>query len=88
MSASETYRAEGCTSYETDIRPKFTTEDVDHMNDLGMDLNDYSAVKDNADLILSRLKDTDNPMPPPPRGPWSPEWIECFEQWIQSGKLP
>ena len=88
MSASEADRAEGCTSYETDIRPKFTTEDVDHMNDLGMDLNDYSAVKDNAELILSRLKDTDNPMPPPPRGPWPPEWIQCFEQWIESGKLP
>jgi hypothetical protein len=88
MSDSEAYRAAGCTSYKTDIRPKFTTEDVDHMNDLGMDLNDYSAVKDNADLILSRLKDTDSPMPPRPRGPWSPEWIKCFEQWIASGKLP
>ena len=67
------------------LRPN---EDVDHMNDLGMDLNDYSAVKNNADLILSRLKDTDSPMPPRPRGPWSPEWIQCFEQWIKSGKLP
>jgi hypothetical protein len=88
MSVPETYPAEGCTSYKTDIRPKFTTEDVDHMNDLGMDLNDYSAVKSNADLILTRLTDPDNPMPPPPRGPWSAELIECFKQWIASGKLP
>ncbi len=88
MSYSETDRAAGCASYKTDIRPKFTKEDVDHMNDLGMDLNDYSAVKSNADLILTRLTDSDNPMPPPPRGPWSPEWIQCFKQWIDSGKLP
>lgn len=88
MSVPETYEAQGCTSYKTDIRPKFTTEDVDHMNGLGMDLNDYLAVNSNADLILSRLTDPDSPMPPPPRGPWSAEWIQCFEQWIASGKLP
>ena len=78
----------GCTSFKADIRPKFTNEDVAHMNRLGMDLNDYSAVKSDADAILTRLKDADNPMPPPPRGPWSSEWIECFQQWIDSGKLP
>jgi len=88
MSTSYTGSATGCTSYATDIRPKFTTEDVDHMNDLGLDLNDYSSVKDNADQILARLKDPDNPMPPPPRGPWSPEWIQCFKDWIANGKLP
>jgi hypothetical protein len=79
----------GCTSFETDIRPKFTDEDVEHMNDMvGMDLNDYATVRDNADLILMRLRDTFNPMPPEPRGPWSAEWIACFEQWIANGKLP
>lgn len=88
MSDSEKDRADGCTRYATDIRPKFTTEDVDHMNDLGLDLNDYSTVKDNADLILTRLTDPNSRMPPPPRDPWPPEWIECFKQWIDSGKLP
>jgi hypothetical protein len=88
MSASNADSAAGCTSYANDIRPKFTTEDVDHMNDLGLDLNDYTSVKDNADLILTRLKDPDSPMPPPPRGPWSPEWIQCFKDWIAKGKLP
>lgn len=87
MSYSEADPAAACTSYETDIRPKFTTEDVDHMNDLGLDLNDYSAVKSNADLILTRLTDPDNPMPPSPRGPW-PSEIQCFKEWIESGKLP
>lgn len=88
MSYSETDQAAGCTSYKTDIRPKFRDEDVDHMNDLGMDLNDYSAVKSNADLILARLTDPDNPMPPQPRGPWPPEWIQCFKEWIKRGTLP
>lgn len=78
----------GCTSFATDIRPKFTTQDVDHMNDFGMDLSDYASVADNADAILARLIDTDNPMPPKPAGPWPPEWVDCFRQWIDAGKLP
>jgi hypothetical protein len=85
---STQHDASKCTSYAKDLRPKFTTEDVDHMNDLGMDLNDYATMRDNADVILMRLMDPDNPMPPRPRGPWSSEWIECFKQWIDSGKLP
>lgn len=79
----------GCTSFEADVRPKFTEEDVEHMNDqVGLDLDDYATVRDNADLILTRLRDAENPMPPEPRGPWPAEWITCFEQWISNGKLP
>jgi hypothetical protein len=77
--STQQYGAGGCKSFATDIRPKFTTEDVDHMNDLGIDLSDYATVRDN---------DTDNPMPPAPRGPWSPEWIQCFKDWINNGKQP
>ena len=75
--------APACTSFKADIRPKFTDEDVAHMNDMvGMDLSDYETVKQNGDLILARLEDPDSPMPPPPRGPWSKAWIECFRQWL------
>jgi hypothetical protein len=78
--------AAGCTSFQADIRPKFTEEDVEHMNAIvGMDLSDYTTVSDNADLILERLESTTNPMPPTP---WPPEWIECFRQWITNGKQP
>ena len=77
-----------CTSYKTDILPKFTTEDIDHMNRFGIDLSDYTTVRDNADLILTRLLDSDNPMPPEPRGPWSAEWIQCFKDWIKNGRQP
>lgn len=86
--STQPYSAGGCTSYATDIRPKFTTEDIDHMNGLGMDLSDYATVRDNADLILERLMDQDNPMPPAPRGPWPADWIQCFQQWIAGGKQP
>ena len=78
----------GCTSYERDIRPKFTAEDISHMNNAGLNLADYATVKDNANGILKRLMDSDNPMPPKPRGPWPQEWIDCFKQWTDSGKLP
>ena len=86
--STQPYGAGGCTSFQKDIRPKFTDEDVEHMNDFGIDLNDYATVRDNADLILTRLKDPDNPMPPVPRGPWPADWIECFQQWIDAGKQP
>jgi len=88
MSATESFETTGCTSYATDIRPKFTTEDVEHMNGMGLDLNDYTTVSGNADLILSRLTDAGNPMPPEPRGPWPSDWIECFKDWIANGKQP
>jgi hypothetical protein len=82
-------REVGCSSYAVDIRPKFTDEDVLHMNDMvGMDLGSYETVRDNAELILERLQSASGPMPPPPRGPWSPEWIQCFRQWISEGKRP
>jgi hypothetical protein len=80
--------AGGCTSYQADIRPKFTDEDVDHMKDFGIDLSDYANVRETADLILDRLKDVDNPMPPAPRGPWPADWINCFQQWIDAGMQP
>ena len=86
--SSQQYSAGGCISYATDIRPKFTTEDVDHMKDFGIDLSDYATVRDNADLILNRLQDQDNPMPPAPGGPWTPDWIQCFQQWMAGGKQP
>ena len=81
-------QANGCTSFQNDIRAKFTEEDVEHMNDFGIDLSDYATVRDNADGILERLLDTMNPMPPRPRGPWSTDWIDCFRQWIDGGKQP
>jgi hypothetical protein len=77
-----------CGSYRSDIRPKFTDEDVEHMRDQDMDLDDYETVKANAEIILARLQDSRRPMPPRPRGPWPPEWIACFQQWIDNGKLP
>ena len=86
--STQPYGTGGCTSFQNDIRPKFTDEDVDHMNDFGIDLSDYATVRDNADFILTRLLDKDNPMPPAPRGPWPPDWIQCFQQWIAAGKQP
>lgn len=78
-----------CVSFLLDIRPKFTEEDVRHMNDMvGMDLNDYATVRDNAELILERLTSDTAPMPPEPRGPWPAEWIQCFQEWIATNKGP
>ena len=58
MSDSAKQSAASCASFATDIRPKFTDEDVEHMNDMvGMDLSSYETVRDNADLILSDCRE-------------------------------
>ena len=89
MSDAPKRPASDCVSYAADIRPKFTDEDVEHMNDMvGMDLASYETVRDNADAILERLRSKTRPMPPRPRGPWSQEWIDCFQRWIPNGKQP
>jgi hypothetical protein len=74
------------TSYERDIRPLFRQIDIDHMNNFGVDLSTYDGVKENAEEILSRLKDTTRPMPPvSDGGPWPLNQIDLFERWMQEG---
>jgi hypothetical protein len=88
VSEPQEQASEQCTSYQRDIRPKFTGEDVDHMRDFGLDLDDYQSVRTNAEGILRRLLDANVPMPPRPRGPWSQDWIGCFRQWMANGSRP
>ena len=78
------------TSFRLHIRPMFRDIDVQHMGNLGpfgsIDLNDHAAVAGKSQLILDRLKDDLDPMPPAADdGPWPQEWISLFERWIDEG---
>jgi hypothetical protein len=79
-------------SFAKDIRPLFTSIDVDHMSAF-FDLTSYGDVRNNAQEILQRLKGQGGSvMPPPPAkggdGPWTPDKIGLFQSWIEGGFLP
>ena len=68
------------------IRGQFTEEDVEHMlavtgNKLNLD--DCSSVGIWAHEIFARVSAGN--MPPPPRTPWSKEWIQNFDTWMNAG---
>ena len=79
-------------SFANDIRPLFTSVDIDHMSAF-FDLSNYDDVKNSAQQILQRLKGMGGAvMPPPPAkggdGPWPAEKIGLFELWINGGFQP
>jgi hypothetical protein len=67
-------------SYATDIQPMFRPKDRATM-DWAFDLWDHQQVKDNAAAILERVEAGDMPCD----GPWSPEQVETFRAWMDSG---
>lgn len=72
-------------SFAKDIRPLFRDDpDVETMIAMGLDLSSYAGVKASSQAILSRLKDGSMPCD----GPWLPERVALFEQWISEGMAP
>jgi hypothetical protein len=67
-------------SFERDIRPLFRDTDVESMSG-HFDLSSYEDVRENADAIHARLEDGSMPCD----GPWPPENVERFSQWINAG---
>jgi hypothetical protein len=68
--------------YELHIRPLFRLVDREHMS-LFFNLWDYDAVKQNANMILQRLRSS---MPPKSLGgPWPPELVTMFGRWVTAG---
>jgi len=71
-------------SFEADIRGLFR-ETPDRSSMLfRFDLHRYEDVRDNATAILTRLDDGTMPCD----GPWPPERIATFRQWIAGGRQP
>jgi hypothetical protein len=73
------------TSFARDILPLFRPKDVEHMNNLNLDLSEYDAVRAKAQAIAQRVAAAGRPMPPPPDQRWTKIQIELFEQWVAEG---
>lgn len=72
-------------SFAADIRPLFRDEpDVESMLAMGLDLSAYAHVKAKAKAILARLEEGTMPCD----GPWPPERIALFKQWMAEGMQP
>jgi hypothetical protein len=67
-------------SFDRDIRPLFRHKDVDSMS-RHFDLSSYEEVRDHADAIHARLAAGSMPCD----GPWPPENVERFGQWMDAG---
>jgi hypothetical protein len=81
---SRTIPSGATTSFVRDVLPLFRPKDIQHMNDLGLDLSQYEVVKNAAPTILDRVQ---NPggrvMPPEPDPRWTKAQVDLFAQWIK-----
>jgi hypothetical protein len=76
------------TSFQKDIRPLFTEQDIQHMIK-AFNLASYDDVKTHAAVIHDRLRGIGGTvMPPPPEGPWPQVHIELFAKWMADGYQP
>jgi hypothetical protein len=79
------------TSFEADIRPLFTDQDIRGMIK-GFNLASYDEVKAHASAIYDRIRGIGGPVmpPPPPRGqgPWPQSRIDLFAKWLADGCKP
>jgi hypothetical protein len=78
----------GRLSFATNIRPLFTSTDVDHMQAFGIDLSNRDSVAEHADAILGTV--TSGAMPPASSGEarWTDEMCATFKQWRDQGCPP
>jgi hypothetical protein len=67
-------------SYSADIRPLFREQDRRSMA-FGFDLWDHQNVAEHAAEILRRLRDGSMPCD----AAWSPERIDPFARWLETG---
>lgn len=76
-------------SFAADIKPLFSAVDADHMSFM-FDLTSYDDVKNNAAGIYDAV--SNGRMPPPPSeggdGPWPPDKVATFKQWMDEGCPP
>ena len=73
------------TSFALHIRPLFTDGQKQCMSRM-IRLDDYNAMKANAELVFTRL--SDKSMPADKTRPWPDEWIALFRRWIDEGTAP
>jgi hypothetical protein len=53
-----------------------------------LDLTNYEHVMGNLAIIQYHVNSPDDPMPPPPFDPLSPDQIQLFNDWVKDGCKP
>lgn len=69
--------------FESEIRPLFREKDVESMS-AKFDLSSYDDVKASADAILGAVSGGSMPCD----GPWPPERVALFRDWVAAGCPP
>ena len=79
------------TSFEADIRPLFTDQDIHGMSK-AFDLASYDEVKAHAVAIYDRIRGIGGAVMPPHRplgeGHWPQFRIDLFAKWVADGCPP
>ncbi|MGO9891619.1 MAG: hypothetical protein ACLP0L_27480 [Solirubrobacteraceae bacterium] len=75
--------AEQEVGFESEIRPLFREKDVQSMS-AKFDLSSYDDVKASADAILGAVSSGSMPCD----GPWPPERVALFRDWVAAGCPP
>jgi hypothetical protein len=81
-------RVAATVSFQKDILPMYTPEDIAHMR-FFCDLSKRDDNQTHAQAILKRLKGQGGRiMPPPPARPWTSQQIALYQSWIDGGYKP
>ena len=83
-------KSQGGVSFERDIKPMFTSDDVDHMEGFGVLLADHGWMSDpaNAKRVYDFLSGDEEPRMPPGGPYWSDEQLKQLADWIAGGYQP
>jgi hypothetical protein len=79
-------------SFQSDILPLFTNDDVDHMNQQGVNLNQYTYMKQpaNAQAVYDQVSSGSMPIDDNgnPVRTWSQDQVQLFKSWMDGGYQP
>jgi hypothetical protein len=75
--------SQNVVKFSSDIRPIFNQFKGPMM--WRLDLTNYEHVMANLEIIKYHVNSSDDPMPPPPLDPLSPDQIQLFNEWVKGG---
>jgi hypothetical protein len=77
-------------SFARDIRPLFRPMDIQHMQPMGILLDDFTYMSDsnNAQRVYDSLAGETQPRMPINGPYWSKDQLDLFQQWMKGGYQP
>src|SRR5215831_9773569 len=79
--------SDGGVSFEHDIRPMFRDIDIDHMEGMGVLLDDHAwmSTPQNAQRVYDFLSGDEEPRMPPDGPFWTDEQMKRLKDWMEGG---